>query len=329
MRKNIGGPKKVGPDFYQSVLERPIAVVNKHSWLSHAEEVLGPDVYTRLKSQNDPLIDQLEASNQNNQNCLSKVKAVLAEAGYAFKLISRAALKAGDLDGHLVICVGGDGTVLAANQFANDSVLVGVNSDPGTSVGALCGADEKTFQGFIEDMKSHQAEFLPLYRLQIYVNGDVVGRAINDVLLANSSPGAMSRYQISLGTKKEDHRGSGLWICTSVGSSGAVFSSGGSVMDLRERKAQFRAREPFWCNVNEPAMLAGTLAGSERLVVDITMLDAQIFIDGPHQVIDLPWGSRLTVEIMEEPLWLYYPQSLEWYRESTLKARKGFRGVLR
>lgn len=319
----MGGKKNL-----VDLLDRPVAVVYKHSWLSHAEAKLNPSKLRQVKSKNDPWMEQIERSHQENIDCLSKVESAFVDAKIKYRLIARQNLSPGDLDGHLVFCIGGDGTVLSANQCANDSVLIGVNSDPKVSVGALCGTNKVDFLALLDDLKNAAAPFLPLHRLRVMVDGKQVGTAVNDVLLANKNPAGMTRYRISYKGHSEVHRGSGIWLATAVGSSGAIYSSGAMALDLQKESFIFRAREPYSCDVSYPALLEGEGSLDDVLRFDVSMMDAEIFIDGPHQIFVVEWGSVIEMSLDKNPLWLYYPDSLQHHRQNNLLLRDNFKAIL-
>lgn len=325
----MGKGKKLGEKKnLADLLDRPVAVVYKHSWLSHAEAKLKPSTLRQVKSKNDPWMEQIERSHQENIDCLSKVEGALVDANIKYRLIARQNLSQGDLDGHLVLCIGGDGTVLSANQCANDSVLIGVNSDPKVSVGALCGTNKVDFLTLLNDLKNASAPFLPVHRLRVVVDKKQVGAAVNDVLLANKNPAGMTRYRISYQGRSEVHRGSGIWLSTAVGSSGAIYSSGAQALDLPSERFIFRAREPYSCDVANPKLLKGEGSLNDVLRFDVSMMDAEIFIDGPHQVFVVEWGSVIEISLDKNPLWLYYPDSLQKHRRENLLLRDNFKTIL-
>lgn len=326
----MGKDKKLGEKKnLADLLNRPIVVVYKHSWLSHAEAKLEPSKLRQVKGKKDPWMEQIERSHQENLDCLSKIESALIDAKLKYRLIARQNLSKGDLDGHLVFCVGGDGTVLSANQFANDSILVGVNSDPTVSVGALCGTNKTDFVSVLEHLKKATAPFLPIYRLNVMVDGNLVGHAVNDMLLANKNPAGMTRYRITYKGCTEVHRGSGIWLSTAMGSSGGIYSSGASAQNVLSERFIFRAREPYSSDVAHPTLLKGDGTFGDIVRFLVSMMDAEIFIDGPHQVFAVEWGSSIEVCLDKNPLWLYYPDSLFVHRQNNLLVRDNFRTILK
>ena len=82
---------------------------------------------------------RLRAADAEHRRTLRAVEAALRARGLAFTLVSphrldgrgRRALERADL----VVCVGGDGTLLGAARHVGRGLVLGVNSAPGDSVG--------------------------------------------------------------------------------------------------------------------------------------------------------------------------------------------------
>lgn len=204
----------------------------------------------------------------------------------------------------LVITVGGDGTFLEAARNASNQVLLGVNSAPGSSVGKLCVATQKNFENLILRMiagKDFRVE--PWQRLRLKLDG--LSRLIdclNDVLICHDNPAAVSRYDLKIGNIKEEQRGSGLWIATPAGSSGAIQSAGGRILEVIARKFQYLPRELFR-GVNPAYHLkGGILTADQAVTVTSLMRNGSIFVDGTHVRLKFPFDATLKVMLSPKPV---------------------------
>src|SRR5262245_23118332 len=91
-----------------------------------------------ILSRNPPLTE--------HEKTLLEVRQVLKEEKIDHRIVSRGGLK--KVKGFdLLITVGGDGTFLDTSHYASpEQVLLGVNSHPQQSHGALCHAHRKNFK---------------------------------------------------------------------------------------------------------------------------------------------------------------------------------------
>jgi NAD+ kinase len=96
-------------------------------------------------------------------------------------------------------------------------------------------------------------------------------------------------------------------------------SAGGEVADLDDDRAQLRVREPFVAD--GPPMLLPSLwlRGKERLTVVSKMREGRIYLDGPHEVVPMPMGARLTLHAQAPPLMLYATDEMRMRRETARK----------
>jgi NAD kinase len=119
---------------------------------------------------------RLQQAHNNNQSCIKFVEAELTKRGISFLSLSLDNFfeqnpeffnpLEGTISGvrpnlRLVISIGGDGTLLNVSHFVgSDICLLGVNSNPQTSVGFLCAAETSNFNLIFE-------KFLRMYFFSI------------------------------------------------------------------------------------------------------------------------------------------------------------------
>ncbi|HXW60062.1 MAG TPA: hypothetical protein VEK06_00845, partial [Myxococcota bacterium] len=283
-----------------------------------------------LVSPGDTLVQDLERSHKNNLFCIEKVKSVVTNLGLKYRLICRSDLTVGDLHNQLVISVGGDGTLLDASHFCDNSLILGVNSDPEQSVGALCIANAQNVGLILTDILSGKLRPSALVRLAISAHGVIKNTlALNDVLYCHQNPAATSRYYMAKNDEPfQSQRSSGVWISTPAGSTGGIYSCGGQALPILAKKAIFNVREPYWTDGKKP-LFFGSLEIGDQLHIRSNMSEAHLFIDGPHKGFNVPLGEQISIGIADKPLWLYDGALLDKGREKAIEQRKAYRRLLK
>lgn len=202
----------------------------------------------------------------------------------------------------LVISVGGDGTFLKSSHIVDHELLIGVNSSPKYSVGALCSMTSSDFARLIPRILNGQCRVQALSRLDIRVNSRALPvKALNDVLFANAIPAATSRYIISVGGKKEMQKSSGVWIATPSGSTAAIRAAGGKKMPRQVGPIQYLVREPY-AGRRKYRLTRGILPPPASLSITNEMPDAALFIDGIQYIHPLNWKDRVRIKASLKPL---------------------------
>ena len=99
-----------------------------------------------LLDRGDISVSQLQKAHEAHTDTLKHIESILKSKKLKYKKAYRARMAALDTEDALVITVGGDGTLLEASHRVQNSVILGVNSDPGRSTGSLCAAQKESFQ---------------------------------------------------------------------------------------------------------------------------------------------------------------------------------------
>lgn len=267
-------------------------------------------------------LPSLLPAHERHLEAIEQVKNTLGEKNIDFISIGRSELSDELLKDRLVITVGGDGTLLDASHHCLNSPIIGVNSDTKLSVGALCAADKDNFSAILEEILSGKIKPRPIARLSISMDEKVVSPlALNDILICNKNPAAMTRFWISKDKKTEHHRSSGLWVATAAGSTGGIFSSGGKPIDFYAQQGIFRVREPYASDTKKPELLFGSFV-DEKLLVKSDMGEGKLFIDGPHRSIDIDFGQTVEISLSKHPLWLFDGPNIDKKRNEIIQYRQ-------
>lgn len=310
--------------------KRKVAIIYKKSRFAFTEEKGLKRELKHLKNDRDTTVQDLIRAHENNLKCIAKVKSVVEDLGFSYEIICRSDLRHGALKNKFVISVGGDGTLLDTSHYCFDEPLLGVNSDPEQSIGALCIASSETVQETLIDILAGKLLPSPIARLQISIGGRSKKMlALNDVLYCNKNPAATSRYSISFEDNTESHRSSGVWIATPAGSTGGIYSSGGLLLPIEAQKAIFHVREPFWSDTARPELFSGSFGPSQAISIRSLMTDAFLYVDGPHKSFVIPFGESVDISLSSQVLWLFNGPKLSEARQRSIEQRRNYRQILK
>lgn len=255
---------------------------------------------------NSEEIKRFKKTHESHFWALSYVEAVLKHKGLKYTKACRgSSLDYRKYD--LIITFGGDGTFLEAARNVRSQMIWGVNSDPQWSVGRFCSGNPKNFEPMLDSILSGKAKTKTFHRLRLSFNTSEHSiEVLNDVLLCHQNPGALSRYNLKIGTKKEEQKSSGVWIATAAGSTGGIYSAGGKRMPDHLSGFQYRARELYIGSGKTYRMKGEILKASQQVMITSLMREGVAFVDGSH--VCLPFSFGTTVKIIKSP----HPLKVIW-----------------
>ena len=292
-----------------------VLVVYKKTQLQLALEKRNSRIQ-RLLKRKDPSVEAMRASHENHAATLVEVERVLKAEKVPYRKVYRARLRPAMIVDKLVISVGGDGTLLDTSHKLTHEHVLGVNSDTAHSVGFLCAAHRGTFAALFAGVLAGSWRPTAVRRLSGSIDGvDLPFPVLNDILVAHKNPAATSRYLIAHQGVVEDQKSSGVWAATAAGSTAALQSAGGAVVALDDPRCQLRVREPFVAD-GPPLKLASLWLGkNDAVAITSKMREGRVYLDGPHEVFDLPMGATLLLHDHAPPLLLYATAEMAQRRE--------------
>jgi len=294
---------------------------------------------------------------------------VLRQHKVHFRSVNRVELDRQHLaDIDLMIAVGGDGTALTAAHFLDHGTipLLGINSDPNISVedrkvktkvvderrshGALCYATALDLADTIPRVLHGECQDHLTYRTRIrckvkstFSETSLVP-ALNDLLISNPSPAAVSRFRMGWlhtadeGTQSTSSQGgggggsyrtttrfagiaydverslniwsSGMWVSTSTGATAAMAAAGGQPMDVYSTDLQYLIREHMMENSNEDLsrdVNNGMVKEGQKMHLRWNSQKGRIFIDGSHLTHNLELGDEILIDNQAPPLQMFVP----------------------
>jgi NAD+ kinase len=285
---------------------RKILVVHRESAYSEAADDAGQRRVKGLLEGGDPLVADIVRAHESHETSMARIRRELeARAVDAIWRHDWADLRAEDFD--LVITIGGDGTVLHASHSIGDTPVLAINSSPETSRGYFTAGGAAEVGALLDGFLDGSLEAQPLYRMEVSVNGGVIGsRVLNDVLFSHLCPASTTRYELQVGAEVEEQLSSGVWVCTAAGSTAAVRAAGGKEMRPGSRRLQFIVREPSpLCGpggVRCPSLVKGLADGDLPISIRSKTAAARLYLDGPHLVHNIDFGDVVSFAGAARPL---------------------------
>ncbi|MCS3924482.1 NAD(+)/NADH kinase [Methanosalsum natronophilum] len=177
----------------------------------------------------------------------------------------------------LLICIGGDGTVLRSISKMEDPLpILGIN------VGTL---------GFLVDVSPHEAlntierilsgfTYNERLRLDVKFNGEKLPSATNEAVLITGRPAKILTFKIQVDQcEMEELRADGVVFATPTGSTAYAMSAGGPIVDPRVDAAVIVPLAPFKLSARPWVVPADSIL---KIRVTIPEKKAAIVIDGQY-----------------------------------------------
>lgn len=244
---------------------------------------------------------RLQAAHAQHLETLAAVRAALAGADVRERSVDE--VTAADASGiELVVTVGGDGTVFAANTLGIDVPYLTVNSDPVGSVGHFTRARAATMAEAYARWRDGAAQLESVPRLLARVAGRS-WRVLNDCLFSSTNPAAMTRYLLEVDGRRERQRSSGVWVATGAGSTAAIHSAGADPVEAHLPALLFRVREPFDAQ-GRVEIRGGTQTPPRSLQLTPAAPGVALYVDGPNITVPLAAGATVSFSAEAPPLLL-------------------------
>lgn len=202
----------------------------------------------------------------------------------------------------LIITIGGDGTFTKAANYIDKQFILGINSDPETSEGALKSITSHELDK-LTDILNGKFKTIERQRAEILINGKKTKeKALSIIFLGAAYQFRASRYKIKYQGKEEEQRSSGVIVSTGTGSNAWFKSVGGIPFSASDKQLKFIIREPYIGNrVFKPALLYGDILYEDKF--EVTFLredDNALAID--DKVYELNKNDKVEIRLSDNPL---------------------------
>ena len=247
-------------------------------------------------------INQIKLAHADHLASVAQAQKILKDHGLPFRTLSvdDESWRPDD-DTEIMMTLGGDGTLLSASHRVESAKikLVGIRSS-GTSVGYLCVGGIERLESMVQSLVKGDMKFTEACRLRAKItpaDGSAARfspPALNDFLYSNANPAATTRYRLNLGNRCEEHKSSGMWISTALGSTAGICAAGGVIMPREERSFQFVVREIYRAPGKNVHLVSGFFDPDERaLVIENRCEKAIIAADGSRGIMQIEWGDKV------------------------------------
>ncbi len=281
---------------------RVVVVVKRTAYRLFVEEEQDERI-ARLLKKNDPTVRKMRRSHQEHEGTIDEVDRALRKLGAHAVWVRRAHAPFDVDEADLVVTVGGDGTLLAASHRVGTTPILGVNSAPSHSVGFFCSVKKGHVESALADALRGKMKAVELTRMSVIRNGVPVStRVLNDALFCHRSPAATTRYIVKLGKLIEEQKSSGFWIGPAAGSTAAQRSAGGKILPLGSSELQLVVREPYTPEGEKLKLVRKLVPKKAEVFVRSKTREGRLFLDGPHEFVEIQMGDRLVFRRSAESL---------------------------
>lgn len=189
--------------------------------------------------------ERIRSSHERQKRCLEQVAETFPQA----RVVSRNQLsKEATRDADLVISLGGDNHFTFVAHYAEAPIL-GLNSDPRTSEGALLGFTSGDLPRLVELLERDAVVIEEWPRIQALLDERPIEPAVTEYFLGERESVFASYNLLRVGGREVIHRGSGTLVANGAGSTGWYLSAAryaaGQPFPPTERRLRVLAREPF------------------------------------------------------------------------------------
>jgi NAD kinase len=208
-----------------------------------------------------------------------------------------------------VLVLGGDDTFKGVSHFLTDQVVVGINSDPETSNGALLNFTAESLEGLVPCLEAGDCGYEEWTRLEASIDGKKLPRlAISEVFTGSRDRLKSSRFLLEKGGFAVRLSNSGILVATGTGSTGwyngaASCEHGSSpVWERTAKEARFFTTEAFFGRLNARFPRSGILSGEDELILtNRSHSRGVVSIDSVFNRV-LPRGSAVSIKISDSSL---------------------------
>ncbi|MCW7075837.1 MAG: NAD(+)/NADH kinase [Candidatus Syntropharchaeales archaeon] len=218
--------------------------------------------------------DDLSSMAERIVKCIEGCVEVVADPTTAYKLEMRG-VAISDMDVDMVICVGGDGTILRTLRSMDEPIpLLGIGMGALGFLAAL--TPEEALKRICEVLDGFEVE--KRSRLDIIVDRERVATAMNEIVFLTLRPAKMLHFKIFIdGEEFERLRADGVVFSTPTGSTAYSMSAGGPIVDPEMNCTIIVPLAPFKLSAR-PAVVAGSRKVKFGLIEPDK--DAMLVIDG-------------------------------------------------
>lgn len=246
-------------------------------------------------------LERIFSSHKKQKESLEIIKKLLSNSDF----IDRDSLSEETIGKYdLIISFGGDNHFQFVSHHIDDKPILGINSDPKRSEGALTSIKANEFKEYYNILLEGSFKIEEWTRLKVEIDDKEINElAISEIFIGEEKRFNMSRHIIKFNGGVEEQKGSGLLIATGTGSSGwynsasrYLFPDGNSFLKTL-REARFILTEPYKGRLSPLKLINGCIKENEEIEI-ISLSDSSPFLSiDSLKLIKLREGARIKIKI--------------------------------
>jgi len=180
------------------------------------------------------VVEKSQGFSNDHHKTKNIVLGTLERLGIKYDITNDESIKQVDMNKYeTILTLGGDGTFVNAVKYVDRQNVIGVNSNPNTSVGFLTKFDKSNVEEFLVRYEKKKFEVEKFYRLGVKINDEEYSqRAVNEILVGEIDIRHMSHLDINVNNKSAYVRGNAVLFAAKQGSYAFYKSSGGTPFDI-------------------------------------------------------------------------------------------------
>lgn len=290
--------------------------IKRTKWQRDIEEYGSAKILRHLYRLQNNIFRRVYASHVRQERSLEKLRLELKDRA---DFIYREDLSVSKVNQyHTLVSFGGDNHFIYVARFAGERSIIGVNSDPLTSSGALVYFNTDSFLAFTNQKSRNFERWTMIVGEITFPDGQVIitSPCISETSIHNTFSDSMSRYFLRINQEPfEEQKSSGLLLATGAGSTGWFHSCLPETIQIYENPIfgknqpifKFVAREPGHQKQKFYRYLYKTLSTSDTLEV-ISEMDGQITIDShPEISYSFPAGAKASFRLSDTVIKVIIP----------------------
>lgn len=212
-------------------------------------------------------------------------------------------------DRDLVICVGGDGTVLNSARYILDNTPVLTVKSENSSVGALCEITASQFENALNKLLDDTYSIEKRARAEATFDNKT-DLALNDISVVPYFGVGFIKYEVNFKGEKEQIGGSGIVISTGAGATGWYKKIGSADQEFSKKDAflRFIARDyDYPENYDKYKLANGVIMPGEVLEIKSLNEDGEVIsFDGDKnkRMHRFKIGHKIQIKISDKPLYM-------------------------
>lgn len=267
------------------------------------------DLIIKYEAEHAP-VERILSSHYAQRQALDTLRRVFSPRQFC----PRDDLSAEKVEGaDLVIAHGGDNHFQFISHAITDGFILGVNSDPLRSEGALVSHSSEELLAVLNALARGDYRIEEWTRLEGSVNGVPLPRVISEYFLGERDRLEMSRYNLRFKGFEEEQKGSGIIISTGSGSTGwydseiSDYIRGVDVFMRTQPVAKLFVTAPYRGRLTQPTRRQQIVRPGDELVVgSLNDSEGIVGCDAIERV-PFPRGALARIRISDYPLKVVKP----------------------